>query len=90
VKIQTYVAGGGGVFGRVLLECKSVQIPDVLADPEYRFQELARIGNYRTILGVPLLRDGLPIGLISLQRPTVQPFTDKQIELADFGSCGGA
>jgi signal transduction histidine kinase len=83
VKIQTYVAGRGGVFGRVLLECKSVQIPDVLADPEYRFQELARIGNYRTILGVPLLRDGLPIGLISLQRPTVQPFTDKQIELAE-------
>jgi signal transduction histidine kinase len=71
------------VFGRVLLERKSVQIPDVLADPEYRFQELARIGNYRTILGVPLLREGLPIGLISLQRPTVQPFTDKQIELAE-------
>jgi two-component system, NtrC family, sensor kinase len=70
VKIQTYVAGRGSVVGRVLLECKSVQIPDVLADPEYRFRELARIGNYRTILGVPLLRGGLPIGLISLQRPT--------------------
>jgi signal transduction histidine kinase len=83
VKIQTYVAGRGSVVGRVLLECKSVQIPDVLADPEYRFRELARIGNYRTILGVPLLREGLPIGLISLQRPTVQPFTDKQIELAE-------
>ena len=83
VKTQTYAAGRGGVFGRVLLERKSVQIPDVLADPEYRFQELARIGNYRTILGVPLLREGLPIGLISLQRPTVQPFTDKQIELAE-------
>jgi signal transduction histidine kinase len=83
VKSQTYVAERGGVFGRVLLERKSVQIPDVLADPEYRFQELARIGNYRTILGVPLLRAGLPIGLISFQRPTVQPFTDKQIGLAE-------
>jgi signal transduction histidine kinase len=83
VKTQTYAAGRGSVFGRVLLERKSVQIPDVLADPEYRFQELARMGNYRTILGVPLLREGLPIGLISLQRPTVQPFTDKQIELAE-------
>jgi signal transduction histidine kinase len=83
VKTQKYAAGRGSVFGRVLLERKSVQIPDVLADPEYRFQELARIGNYRTILGVPLLREGLPIGLISLQRPTVQPFTDKQIELAE-------
>jgi signal transduction histidine kinase/CheY-like chemotaxis protein len=80
---QTYAPGRSGVIGRVLLEGKSVQIPDVLADPEYAFHELARMGNYRTILGVPLLREGFPIGLILLQRPTVQPFTDKQIELAE-------
>jgi signal transduction histidine kinase len=83
VKTQTYAPGRGGVVGRVLLEGKSVQIPDVLADPEYLLRELARTGNYRTILGVPLLREGLPIGLILLQRPTVEPFTDKQIELAE-------
>jgi signal transduction histidine kinase len=80
---QTYAPGRSGVIGRVLLEGKSVQIPDVLADPEYAFHELARMGNYRTILGVPLLREGFPIGLILLQRPTVKPFTDKQIELAE-------
>jgi len=64
-------------------------IPDVLADPEYRFQELARMGNYRTILGVPLRREGLPIGLISLQRPTVEnvrlfdEIQDKSRQLAE-------
>jgi GAF domain-containing protein len=83
VKTQTYLPGRGSVVGRVLLESKSVQIPDVLADPEYVFRELAKTGNYRTILGVPLLREGRLIGLIVLQRPTVEPFTDKQIELAE-------
>jgi GAF domain-containing protein len=82
-KIVAFAPGRGGAIGRVLLEGKSVQIPDVLADPEYAFREFARMGNYRTILGVPLLREGLPIGLIMLQRPTVEPFTDKQIELAE-------
>src|SRR5262245_3700780 len=80
---QTYAPGRGSVVGRVLLEGKSVQIPDVLVDPEYAFREVATIGGYRTILGVPLLREGIPIGLMILQRSTVQPFTDKQIELAE-------
>src|SRR5262249_15330214 len=80
---QTYAPGRGRVVGRVLLEGKSVQIPDVLVDPEYAFREVATIGGYRTILGVPLLREGIPIGLMALQRSTVQPFTDKQIELAE-------
>src|SRR5262249_45764331 len=79
---QTYAPGRGGVVGRVLLERKSVQIPDVLADPEYAFRDFARIGGYRTILGVPLLRDGVPIGVLAMHRAAVQPFTDKQIELA--------
>jgi two-component system NtrC family sensor kinase len=70
-KSQTYAPGRGGVIGRVLLESKSVQIPDVLADPEYAFHELARMGNYRTILGVPLLREGLPIGALPWNRSPI-------------------
>jgi two-component system, NtrC family, sensor kinase len=71
----------GSLTGRTMLECKTVHIHDVLADPEYKMTEIARIGRYRTILGVPLMREGTPIGVISLQRNTVRPFTAKQIEL---------
>ena len=71
----------GSLAGRTLLEGTTVQIADVLADPEYEVNEAARVGGYRTLLGVPLMREGTPIGVISLQRSTVQPFTDKQIEL---------
>jgi GAF domain-containing protein len=80
---QTYAPGRGGVVGRVLLERKSVQIPDVLADPEYAFPDFARIGGYRTILGVPLLREGVAIGLLVMHRTAVRPFTEKQIELVE-------
>ena len=83
MKTQTFAPGRDGVIGRVLLEGKSVQIPDVLADPEYTFREIARLGDFRTILGVPLLREGVPIGLFVLQRAAVRPFTDKQIELVE-------
>jgi GAF domain-containing protein len=71
----------GSLTGRTMLECKTVHIHDVLADPKYKMTEIARIGRYRTLLGVPLMREGTPIGVISLQRNTVRPFTDKQIEL---------
>jgi two-component system, NtrC family, sensor kinase len=71
----------GSLTGRTMLECKTIHIHDVLADPEYKLTEIARIGRYRTLLGVPLMREGTPIGVISLQRYTVRPFTDKQIEL---------
>jgi GAF domain-containing protein len=83
LRTVTYAPGRGGVVGRVLLEGKSVQIPDVLADQEYTYRETARLGDYRTILGVPLLREGSPIGLLVLHRATVRPFTDKQIELVE-------
>src|SRR6516162_3022244 len=79
----TYTPGRGGVVGRVLLEGKSVQIPDVLSDPEYAYPELVRAGNYRTILGVPLLREGIPIGVFVLHRITVRPFTEEQIKLVE-------
>ena len=78
-----FAPGRSGVVGRVLLECKSVQIPDVLNDPEYAFREFAKLGNFRTILGVPLVREGLPIGLLVLHRAAVRPFTDKQIKLIE-------
>ncbi len=83
VKTLLYAPGRGGVGGRVLLEGKSVQISDVLTDPEYTFGETARLGNFRTILGVPLLREGIPIGLFLLHRAAVRPFTEKQIKLVE-------
>jgi two-component system, NtrC family, sensor kinase len=73
--------GRGSVLGRAAIEAKPVQVADVLADPEYTLHEAQRKVGYRTVLGVPLLRDGHPIGVISLMRLTVRPFTDKQIEI---------
>jgi two-component system, NtrC family, sensor kinase len=81
VRAQPFAPGRGGVVGRVLLERKPVQIPDVVADPEYKYHDLARLGDFRTILAVPLLREGVPIGVLGLSRSKVRPFTDKQIEL---------
>jgi GAF domain-containing protein len=72
--------GRGSLFGRILFERKPVQIVDVLADPEYAMRELQKRAGFRTVLGVPLLREGVPIGLLSVNRTTVRPFTDKQIE----------
>ena len=69
-------------FGRALLEGRAVHIPDVKADPEYTLVEGQRLGDYRTVLAVPMLREGVPIGVLSLTRSEVRPFTDKQIELA--------
>jgi signal transduction histidine kinase len=71
----------GSMNGRTLLEGKVVHVPDVLADPDYTFVEAQRLGRYRTLLGVPMLREGKPVGVLTLTRLQVRPFTDKQIEL---------
>jgi len=73
--------GRGSLTGRVLLEGKPVHIIDVLADPGYTWTEVQKRGGFRTILGVPLLREGTPIGVLSVNRTVVRPFTDKQIDL---------
>jgi len=73
--------GRGSIVGRTLLDGRTVQVADVLADPEYAYLEQQKKAGYRTFLGVPLLRAGEPIGVLSLCRKTVRPFADKQIEL---------
>jgi signal transduction histidine kinase len=77
-----FVAGRGSVLGRTVAQRRPIQIADVLADPDYSVQDVQRKVGYRTILGVPILRQGNPVGAIVLMRLTVRPFTDKQIELA--------
>jgi GAF domain-containing protein len=71
----------GTAVGRALLEGKVVHIPDVRADPDYTFAEALKLGGFRTILSVPMLREGTPIGVLALTRHEVRPFSDKQIEL---------
>ncbi len=68
--------------GRAVIERRPIHIPDVLADPDYRRMDVAQVRGYRTILAVPLLREGMPIGAMSFTRAgEPRPFTDKQIEL---------
>ena len=76
-------AGQGSIVGRAVMHGATIHIPDVLADPEYKMTEAATLGGVHTMLGVPLLREGTPIGVILLQRKAVRPFTDKQVELVE-------
>ena len=73
--------GRGSLTGRVLLNRKPVQVADALTDPGYAMAELQKKVGFRTMLGIPLLREGVPIGVLILNRTAVRPFTDKQIEL---------
>jgi two-component system, NtrC family, sensor kinase len=74
-------AGRGTVVGRALLEGGTVQVPDVLADPEYTWSEAQERTGLRSVLAVPLLREGHPIGVLVLARSVTRPFTDKQVEV---------
>jgi GAF domain-containing protein len=73
--------GTGSVVGRTVLKGATIQVADVLADPDYRMTDVVKAANIRTLLGVPLLREGTQTGVIALMRREVRPFTEKQIEL---------
>jgi hypothetical protein len=81
IKGRKIVPDRGTLVGRTALEAATIHIPDVLADPEYEWSEALSIGNYRSMLGVPLLREGTPIGVIALARNVLRPFSARQIEL---------
>jgi GAF domain-containing protein len=81
VERTPWKAGWESAIGRVLLEGAPIQILDAETDPEYRMTEVQRIGRYRTIFGVPLMREGVPIGVLVLARRSVRAFTDRQVEL---------
>ena len=71
----------GTATGRALLEGRMIHIPDVQTDVEYEWMEAQKLGGYRTVLGVPMLRENITIGVLTLSRAKVKPFTEKEIEL---------
>jgi signal transduction histidine kinase len=73
--------GRGTFIGRAISEGRKVHVPDVLADPEFEGGVIQKAVGYRSVLCIPLLREGVPIGVIGLARNSVRPFTDKQVEL---------
>jgi len=77
----TIEPGRGTIVGRTLLDGKTVHVHDVQADPDYKLTGVIALGGYRTTLGVPLLREGLPVGVIFLARTKVAPFNQQQIDL---------
>ena len=77
-----FEAGRGSVLGRTVAERRPIQITDVLADPDYSLLDVQKKVGFRTIMGVPILRESNPIGVVVLMRVTVRPFSERQTELA--------
>jgi signal transduction histidine kinase len=73
--------GLGTITGRALLEGKVIHVPDVDADPDFTWIAARKLGGYRTIIGIPMLREGVTLGVITISRREVRPFTDREIEL---------
>ncbi len=86
-KFHTFMAdhpvpgGAGSISGRTVMKGETIQVPDVTTDPDYKMTDVIKFANIRTLLGVPLLREGTPTGVIVLARSAVRPFTTQQIEL---------
>ncbi len=81
VRGRSYRAGRDTLVGRTILEGAPVNIDDALADSEYKFVEAQQSGGFRSILGVPLVREGFPIGIIAVWRRAVRPFSEREIRI---------
>ncbi len=79
---RKFTPGRATTIGRTLSERKIVQVADITADPEINLGDAPKIGGFRTVVGIPLLREGSPIGVIIMARNTVRPFEVKHLELA--------
>ena len=75
--------GSGSTTAEAVIQRRTVHVPDVLADPSYAKGDLQRAGRGRSTLAVPLLKDSIVIGVITVARDIVKPFTEKQIELVE-------
>jgi signal transduction histidine kinase len=75
------VPGQGTVVGRAAMTGQVARIDDVWTDPLYEKKQEAKIGKGRSMIGVPLMREGEPIGVIGLARSRVDPFTEREIDL---------
>ena len=81
LKRRAILPGRDTLVGRTAEECKIVSIPDILLDTDYRYHDAQRLGGFRTMLGIPMLVDGAPIGVFGMTRSDVRPFNDNQINL---------
>jgi len=81
VRARVYRPERGSIVGRTVLERRVTHIPDALADPEYTLLDFQKMAGYRTLLGVPMMRQGVPVGVIAVARNEVRPFTDAEIRL---------
>jgi class 3 adenylate cyclase len=81
VRSRPYRPGRDTLVGRTVMERAPVQIVDALADPDYKFADAQQSGGFRSILGVPLMREGFPIGVMSAWRRVVRPFSEREIRV---------
>ena len=82
IERQTPIAPGSGTaVGRAAISRQVARIDDAWSDPLYEKKQEAKVGGIRSIIGVPLMREGEPIGVIALARGRIDPFSDREIEL---------